>query len=224
MKDLFSFQTISGINVSVEKPDKDDQNWVTVQQQSFTIDKSSFMLEKFKSDYSYVDVKDYDQLLDVVNRSAILKDWFSKVSLEYANSIQLPLSIKDFYSPDEYQQQFTDIQEYRKNLSSQSYEIESAAQDFDVKVRLINRKYSDLNQKILKRSRMLPVLTMTIEQLPITLALLISKYRVSVDDDTNKTRIYARELLIQYQRSLLKVLNEHPGVDAQDLIYELASK
>lgn len=224
MSELIKFETASGLNVPIEKPNVDEQRWVTIQQQSFTIDKSDYVLEKFKRDFSWINVDDYAELLDVINRSSILKDWYAKVSLEYADSIQLPLSVKDFFSPYEYKKQFEEIQKYRKNLAEQSLEIERAAADFDVKVRMINERYRIMNSEILTKSRMLPVLTMTIEQLPISLALLISKYRVAVEDDTNKTRIYARELLIQYQRSLLQVLRDETELDPQELINELASK
>lgn len=218
------FQTNLGLEVVVEKPDKDDQNWVTVDQQSFTIEKSVFILDKFRNDFPNIIVSDYTELLDVMNRSAVLKEWFARISLEYANSIQLPLSVKEFFTPIEYQNQFKEIEKYRSNLAKQSNEIEEAAKEFDNKIKSINLKYDSKNNEILGSSRMLPVLTMNLEKLPISLSLLISKYRVSVDEDTNKTRIFARELLIQYQRALLRVLKDNETVNPIDLINDLSVK
>lgn len=209
---------INGLKVN--KPAKNKDGWYTIQQQSFTIDKGSFLVNEFNRDFPNFKCKDIEQLNDIVSRSSGLKDWFRCASLKFVDSIQLPVSLKDRIDPSEYQTYFEDMQAIKNNLALKSAEIEKASLIFNKRINSITKEYEDKNKVIKSRNKIYSILTLTKEDLPLTLQFEINGYSPKVDDIVKERSSYGSELLVEYQRVLIDRLNEDPEVDIDQLINE----
>jgi hypothetical protein len=223
MASIFN-EEVGGYVLNVEAPSKDEDNWTVIQQQSFTIDKGEFVLNHFKKDFPKMKIKDYDQLLKIISRSKKLSEWYSKVSLLFADSIQLPLAFKDKFDPNEYQQLFSDIKNYKENLALESADIQRESAVFDQTILKIRNKYKKLNDVIINKNKVYPILTLTKEKLPISAQIQIEDYTPKTGDVTQKKTAYAREILIQYQRALVDLVKENNDVDILAVIDQMSEK
>lgn len=204
--------------VKVQYPNPDSKNWYTIEQQSFTIDKNEFILEKFKEDFPRLKIKDYSQFELVLSRSEKLQDWYSKISLLYADSIQLPVAFKDIFNPKEYQQYFIDMQEYKSELANESNEIFDLSNKFDTDLLIIKNKYKEKLDNIIAKDKVYPILTLRASQMPLSIQIEIENFTPKINDNTNQKSLFARELLINYQRSLLELVKNDPTVDILGII------
>jgi hypothetical protein len=222
MENITNMENKYGINV--ERPTKDSENWYTIQQESFTIDKKEFVLNKFKEDFPSHNVLDFDQLEKVLTRSSKLQEWYSTVCLLYTDSIQLPLAYKDLISPKEYKEFFKDIQEYKDNLALESKEIEILSKKFSDDIKTIKNKYKKENDIIIDRNKIYPIIILNGSDLPLSLQIEIEGYTPKTGDITQQKSLYARELLINYKRSLIEHVKRDPDVDILGIIEDLKTK
>lgn len=207
-------------NVSVTTPSTDESGWYVTEQQSFTIDKGEFMLKEFAKDFPKFKVNDYDVLQRVVGRSTKLQEWFQKTSLLYADSIQLPVSFKELFSPKDYNRFYKDILSYKTVLAQESAEIEELSKKFSTDLKEIKKKYKDKTDKIIGKEKVYSILSMNSSDMPISLQIEIEGYTPVTGDVTQKRRMYGREMLLKYQRSLIKLVNDDPLVDIDAIIEE----
>lgn len=210
--------TINIGELIMERPEPDQSGWYYIKQQSFTINKDDFILERFNEDFPHLKVNDIKQFELVLSRSTILQDWYAKTSLIYTDSIQLPVAFKDLFKPDEYQGYFKDMQQYKNNLAKQSGEIENASKEFTKKVDLINDKYKKLNDIIIASNKIYPILTLTGQLLPLSIQIEIENYTPKTGDVTQQRTVYAREMLINYKRALITKLKDDESIDVLQLI------
>jgi hypothetical protein len=206
--------------LSINKPSKNKDGWYTIQQQSFSIDKGSFLVNEFNKDFPNFKCNDIEQLNDIVSRSTALKEWFRSASLKFVDSIQLPVSLKDKIEPSEYQTYFEDMQSIKDNLAKKSAEIEKASVKFNNELKSITNEYENVIKNIKSKNKIYSILTLTKEDLPLTLQFEINGYSPKVDDVVKERSSYGSELLVEYQRVLIDKLNEDPDVDINQLINE----
>lgn len=212
-----------GIN-NVKRPTKDSSNWYTIEQQSFTIEKDSYILDEFRRDFPHVNVLDFEQLKLVLSRSKKLQEWYALVSIKFTDSIQLPVAYKDLFSPLEYKQYFKDIQEYKSNLARESEEIEKLSSKFTEDLNEIKGKYSELNKQIIDKNKFYPIITLNGQDIPLSLQLEIEQYTPKTGDITQQRSLYGREMLINYKRSLIEKVQKEPDTNILDLIEEMKLK
>lgn len=207
---------INGIIVS--KPTKNKEGWYSIKQQSFTIDKKQFLLEEFNKEFPNFKVSDYKLLEDVITRSSVLKTWYTAASLRYVDTIQLPVSLKNKINPDKYQEYFNDLQSIKTNLSEMSAEIEVVSDKFRNTISSIKNNYEQKISEIKRKNKIYSILTLNKEDLPLTLQFEVSGYSPKVDDVVKERVSYASELLIEYQRSLIDLLEKEPNIDIDSVI------
>lgn len=210
--------------VGVNIPSTDEGGWYTIEQQSFMIDKREFILKHFKTDFPNVKVKDYDQFEKVLNRSTKLQEWYQKVSLLYADSIQLPVAFKENFDPVEYKEFFKDMTRYKQCLVNESKEIEELSMRFNEDLSIIKDNWKSKRDEIVNINQVYKILTLTADRLPISLQIEIENYTPSTGDVLQKKRLYAREMLITYQKALLEVLKQDDSIDLEVIIEENSVK
>jgi hypothetical protein len=202
----------------IKRPGKDSENWYTIQQQSFTVDKSEYILEAFKKDFPHVKVADFDQLQLVLSRSSKLQEWYALKSLAFTDAIQLPVAYKDLFKPSDYKSYFEDIQEYKGNLAKESSEIELLSNKFTEDLNKIKDRYKKLNDEIIDKNKFYPIITINGQDLPLSLQLEIEQYTPKTGDVTQQRSLYGREMLINYKRALIQKVQEKPEIDVLELI------
>lgn len=205
------------IKVDSPKPDEESK-WYVVQQQEFKIDKEEFILEKYNKDYPNFKINDFRKLLRIVSRNEKLQSWYAKTSLLFADTIQLPLAYKDLFLPDEYKEMFTDISMYKKNLAKESEEIQTLSNKFNKDLEEIQDRYKNKNKDLLSKNKYYPIITMNSNKLPLRIQLQIEDYSPQTADVVEKRKVFAREMLINYKRALIKYVSENENVDVFELI------
>lgn len=214
---------IDKYDLNIEQPTSDSENWYVIKQQSFTINKEEFLVDKFNKDFAKYSVKDFDQLKDICNQSIYLRDWYAKTSLLYAQSIQLPVFLKEIVSAPEYEGLANKLQQYNSIIAKKSREIEELSSKFDKDRDNIESKYHK-EYSLLLKDKIVRILCMTIEDLPILLQLEISNFTPSTKDSAPNRSSYGRELLLNYQRTLITLVKDNPDVDIDSIINEMRSK
>jgi hypothetical protein len=215
---------INGIDITIEEPSKDESSWTVIEAQSFKIDKGDFILKEFKKDFPNLKIRDADHLVRVVSRSEVLNEWYAKTSLLYADSVQLPLAYKDQLSPIEYKEFFSDTSLYKKNLALETDEIQQLSKTFKEEAQIIRDKYKKLNDDIISKNKMYPILVLNKNQLPISASIMIEDYTPKTGDITMKRNAYGREVLISYQKSLIQAVKNKPDIDILAVIKEMSTK
>lgn len=211
-------------DIDIKKPTKDSDNWYVIQQESFTIDKNDFILTKYNEDFPKSKIDNYDMFELVLNRSSKLQEWYSLVSLQYTDSIQLPVAYKDLFKPEEYKGFFKDIQSYKNNLAKESAEIEELSNKFKKDVNIIKQKYFNKNKEIVDSNKFYPIITMNATQLPLSIQIEIESYTPKTGDITQQKSVFAREYLINYKRSLIEFVKTNPNVNIEEVIEEFRVK
>jgi hypothetical protein len=215
---------INGVDITIEEPSKDESSWTVIEAQSFKIDKGDFILKEFKKDFPNLKIRDADHLVRVVSRSEVLNEWYAKTSLLYADSVQLPLAYKDQLSPVEYKEFFSDTSLYKKNLALETDEIQQLSKTFKEEAQNIRDKYKKLNDDIISKNKMYPILVLNKNQLPISASIMIEDYTPKTGDITMKRNAYGREVLISYQKSLIQAVKDKPDIDILAVIKEMSTK
>jgi hypothetical protein len=215
---------INGVDITIEEPSKDESSWTVIEAQSFKIDKGDFILKEFKKDFPNLKIRDADHLVRVVSRSEVLNEWYAKTSLLYADSVQLPLAYKDQLSPIEYKEFFSDTSLYKKNLALETDEIQQLSKTFKEEAQIIRDKYKKLNDDIISKNKMYPILVLNKNQLPISASIMIEDYTPKTGDITMKRNAYGREVLISYQKSLIQAVKDKPDIDILAVIKEMSTK
>jgi len=211
-------------NIDYKRPAKNSDNWYTIQQESFTIDKKEFILNKFKEDFPNLTISDYNQFELVLNRSSKLQEWYSIISILYTDSIQLPVAYKDLFEPEEYKGYFKDMQDYKSNLAKESAEIEELSKEFDEKLKVIKERYKNKNNQIISQNKYYPIITLNGNDLPISIQIEIESYTPKTGEITQQKSLYSRECLINYKRSLIELVKRNPEVDILEVIEEMKIK
>lgn len=205
-------------DLEVKRPTKDQENWYVIEQQSFTISKEQFILDEFSKDFPHLKIDSFEKFQLVLSRSVKLQEWYAFASLKYTDSIQLPVAYKDLFDPNEYKTYFDDMQRYKSNLASESAEIEKLSSKFNNDLKIIKDKYKSLNDKIVSENKFYPILTVTGQDLPLSIQIEIEGYTPKTGDITQQRSLYAREMLINYKRSLIELVKNKPDIDVLSVI------
>jgi len=224
-KQYFKGTTLQFGNMKIEvEPIKQDFNdWATIKGESYTPDRAEFILDRFKQDFPEHGEVSYDLLMATISRSKPLSRWLAQTNLDYSVSAQVPEYFKDHVEPDEFNKSSKIITQYNKLLAEESQETQAAAAAYQKRIDDINKKYVALKEKY-TRDNLVRILTMQSNELPITLQLAIENYTPEADASAPDKRRYAREMVINYKVSLLKILKENPDIDINDVITRLSVK
>lgn len=205
-------------DLRVKYPSSDINDWYTIEQQSFTVDKGEYILKEFSKDFPGFKVDDFQYLLKVINRSKTLREWYARTSLLYANTVQLPVGYKDLFEPNQYLKMMEDMTSYKNNLVKESEEIEKISNEFTNNINNIRDKYRSLNEQIVSKNKLYPILTLTGEDLPLSIQMEIEGYSPATGDISNSQKAFSKELLIQYKRALINKVKENPNIDIVKVI------
>lgn len=201
MAKLFKYEN-GGREYTVDVDDNPD-SWLIINDELYRPDRSAFILEKFNESFPHIDVKNDAKLIySLCSRSSSLSEWLAQVNLEYASIQNEPTFYRDYIEPKRYEKVSKELTEYSRKVKLRAEEELKAAEEFRLKMDLINKKYSNIKFTY-PESR---VISMNTTELPLTLQLAIENY-TPADDSTPNQRAYARETLINYKLTLIDLIN-----------------
>lgn len=218
VKRVFSFN--AGENsIDVEQPDIDFENWTIVQEESISYDKPQFILDEWNKEFPDNQIDSYEKLVAVASRSKAMTLWLIDSNAKYSDYTQLPLFLENLISPKEYVALTTDIIEVNKVVADYSIKRQNLAKDYQQKLRKNESEEKETLDKIKSKSKLLQIMTLKQELLPLTLQMAIENYVPS--DQTimqESRRVYAREILIKFKKALVQELIKNPKLDVNNVI------
>lgn len=199
----------------------DVKNWNVIEDESYVLPKSEFIVSKCREVFPHLDL-DYTQIISLSSRNKTIRDFLSNANLEFISAVKVPKSLSDIISPSEFSSIEYGTRRYNEVLVNESKELFKLSEDYKAKNREIRNRYQKLRDKE-TANPIVKVLTLTLDDLPVSLSLLIDNYSPS-DETAPNARRYGRELLLRYQKSLIKTIKEEKIENVDNLLSELSAK
>jgi arsenate reductase-like glutaredoxin family protein len=208
-----------GKTYSVKDPDGNFKDWTVIKQESFKLDKSTLILDKFKKDFPQYKIDDYEFLTRACSRSKEMTQWLINANLEYADEAQTPLFAKDIIEPGHFKQLQSKITEISKVISKQSLKKRELADKYKSDLKDLENEEKILVNKIKGDDKYVKILSLNSTYLPFTLQIQIEGYVPKDKENLQESRdVFARETLIQYKRTLCQMVKDNPKVDIDGVI------
>jgi len=210
-------------NLKVELPSVDSDNWFVSKTQSLSISKDEYMLKAFNSEFPNLAITSFSQLSDLVSRSSALQDWYAIESAKYIKLVELPAFLSNSVTPAKFSTIRDSLSQYNKINSDEGKQIKALSEKFDSDLKAI-RNASKAKIDKLCSDPIIRILIIKTNEMPLSLQIKINNYTPKTDDVTQSRDRYAQELLYNYQRSLIKLVDEKPDVDIEKIINRLKLK
>lgn len=225
------FGTSFGV-LDINEPGDIENDWITIQSQSVTFDRRDFFINKFQSDFpAYTllgsnNLEKFKFLSELCSRTPTMRRWFASISLQYSDSTQLPLYLKDVVAPDE----FKAVQEKLLMLKDELARITKKRNDLAVKysadLEQLNAEEKIVVKRTIGADNVTKIVTLTTECLPLSIQMKIQSYMANSSDADvadNRNRL-AQEYLAKFKTGLIKLAKENKILDVDSLIDEIAIK
>lgn len=215
-------------SVTINQPDtKDPNKWLIVKDESSKPDKKKFMLDQLKADEPNISNsleqaetdkdKRYELLMKLVSRSKALAEWLKRANDKYSLSAVMPTYYDKIVKPEDYDASRRKIEKISELAARKQLELNQAAVEYRNKCLLIENRYNGLINP-LKDDNITKVLTLSSDQLPISIQLAIESYNPGTPSTLPTKDVYAREMIAQYKILLLQQLTTQPDLDIDSII------
>lgn len=213
MIEIFKFN-VSGNTYVVNEPDSNPENWIIIKEESYRPDKAEFVLNKFRKAYKNIKVRDADQIYSLASRSSQLNEWLAKVNAEYATIEAAPTYFRQYVDADDFSKASNEVARISKVMSDKAKAQAIAASNYQKSLKDIDNEFSS---KVTTEDKVAKVISLNSTQLPLSIQLAIDNYTPAMSSSPNQ-KTYARECLINYKVSLLKILKNDPDINIDELI------
>jgi len=215
---------ISGKKVLVPLPSKTSDEWVVVRSESIEVDKQDFMLKEWNKSYGIKHkVKDFTQLANVCSTNKSLTEWYALASLRYSQATQVPLYVKEEVEPAEYAKISSIITALNEVNSEKQALLDKEYKKFEEVRKRIEADAELRIAQLKSNNTAVKILTINKTTLPISILLQIDNFNPKENPDVMKD-LFAREMLINYKKSLFKLHKEHPDLDIDKVISDGITK
>lgn len=177
-------------------------DWYAVIEDDMEPDKDKFILNKFNNDFPNSTVDDVSLIYGLASRSKIVREWYALANASFILDVQCPEYYKDAISNSEYEECSLKISMINRNIAEKTKEEQELAEKYKLERLSISNKWSKKNESLVSNTKV-RIMTLTSEELPVSIQLLIEKYTPSSASDQNAKKRYAKEMLIRYKLLLL---------------------
>jgi len=225
------FETSFG-EINIEEVGIYEDGWITIKSQSVTIDKNSFYIDEFKSDFpSYTllgsnELEKFKFLSELCSRSPELRKWYAATTLKYSDTTQLPLYLKNSVAPNEYKRVQDKLLLLKDRLASVIKKRNELAAKYSADLDALEIEEHHVVNKTIGDDNILKIVSLTTECLPLSIQMKIQSYMANSSDADiadNKRRL-AQEYLAKFKLALIKMSKENPNLNLDYLINELQLK
>lgn len=199
--------------------DEDGNTWYAKADDDYRPDRAAFVEEKFEA--AYGTALSFNEIGELVSRSKGLRTWYAGIIASFILEVEVPQYYKEKISPTEYKTLMVDVASLNKINATESAELSAASAEYKAKTANIVNKRTAEKQKLTKNS-LVRILTLTSEELPLKLQLVLNRYTPSSESDVRTKSLLSREMLIRYKLSLLEEVKA--GADLEALIAEGMTK
>lgn len=214
-----------GGTFEMDLPGNDSDDWNVVMQESIDLNKGEFILDEFKKSFPHIKIKSYEELCRIASRSKALGKWLIQANLDYSLDSNLPLFLKNKIKPAEFAELSKDVRKIKLVVASNSVKRQALAEEYQANLAKLEKDEEENLSHMKKKSKILEILTLDSTVLPLSLQLQIDGFDPTLYglSQENK-RMFAREILIQFKKSLVDLVIANPEVDIKKLIEENATK
>lgn len=227
----FSFD-YDGILFSVSYAAENLDNWRVKKSQIFEYSKEKEIVAAFENSFTNIKLlgdsidEKYDFLTKVCNRSSRMLEWLSNQKLLFSELAQVPSYLKDRITSSEFSTVKDKISSINKVISDYSLIRSKASEDYRSRLSQIDRKMKEDLDKIKANDKVIKILSLTSQSLPLSIAAAVEEYNMKTDstDFEEKKSLLVREFLIEFKISLLDLIKQYPDIDIDKLLDEISLK
>lgn len=207
--------SVNNISIEVKSISEDSKDWKVIQSEEYKPNRQDFLLNKFKNDFpsQAMAVDNFNTLSALASRSKRVNEWLALASAKYIMEVSTPLYLKEKVTPEQYTEANNAIKELNRNASERSKAEQEAANKYKDEMKRIDSYYNQKNKHLLS-SKIIKILTLSPQSLPITLQLMIENFAPAKTSSSPDKRTYAREVLTQFKIALLDYFNNPKNADA----------
>jgi hypothetical protein len=228
---MFNFD-INGIKLSVNDATESLDNWTVKKSEVVMYYKEEVIVKSFQAAFPHISLlgdsyEDKFQFIGgLVSRNDKLLEWFSLEKLKYSDLAQLPSYLKDLIEPKKFSELQEKVSNVNRTISYYSARRSVAAKEYQQKLKDIDNEMILKVNSIKGEDKIIKVLTLTSQSLPLSMAAALERYNTNSSDAdfADKKKLYVRELLTNFKVSLLKLIKEDPDIDIDLIISELSLK
>lgn len=205
-------------------------DWLVVKSDSYRPNKNKYVVDAFRKDwpnifkdFDTVTQKDeqlsFDKISAIASRSKAINEWLSLTTTAYANEATIPNYYIEAKVIDSkvYNKAAENILKLSKMAAAKTIELDEAAKEYKEKIKKINSRYKK-DEDAIKEDKIVKVLTLPSNLLPITVQLAIENYVPAQGTNVPDKHTFAREMLANYKIQLLKYIKDNPSIDVDLLI------
>lgn len=225
------FKTSIGDLVVDEVGDVED-NWITIESRSVTFDKNDFYIKQFNRDfpdYKLLGTNEQEKftfLSELCGRTQAMQTWFAATSIQYSETTQLPLYLKNRVAPDVYDTVQENLLLVKDKLAVIIKERNELAIKYKADLKLLEAKERNVVKKTIGDDNLLKIVSLTTASLPLSIQMKIQSYMADSNDldVSDNRRRYAQEYLAKFKVALIDLneMNKIPDID--ELLNELTLK
>lgn len=223
---------VNGHKLTVSNAVDKLDDWKVKKAQINSYEKQEVIVKAFEEEFNHIKLlgddylSKFEFLTKVCSRNSRLLEWFAHQKLIYSELAQLPNYLNDVIDPNEYQDIKEKVFSVNKTIAKFSNQRIQAAEDYKKHLADIDKNLDKELDAIKSNNKILKVLTLTSQSLPLTMAIALEEFNSKTDssDFEEKKKLYVRELLTEFKISLLKLIKEKPEIDIDKLIADISLK
>lgn len=206
--------------------------WIVKDAEVIEYSKATVIVESFEKQFPHIkllgndDSTKFDYLTNLVSRSDKLFQWFALEKIKYSELTQLPSYLKGRIDASEFssiQKKISCVNDVIADFADQRAKL---AIEYKNNLKKLQKKMDASIDKTIADDKVIKVLTLTTQSLPLSMINAIESYspRTSDINFDEKKKLYARELLTLFKVDLLDKIKDNPDLDVDLLIDEISLK
>lgn len=207
---------VEGINVI------DPGNWKIVQEENYKPDREGYIVNAFNKKFpQFLDKGvDYKMVTDLASRATLIGDWLALTNATYAIDEEPPLYVREVMTPEVYISTVANLKLIKVANATKINSDSLAALAYSAALQVNKKAFVEATTKY-KLTNEVKILNLTTSDLPITMQMAIMAYTPADASETPNSKIYAREIFVQYKLALLRCCKANPNIDIDLLIEDL---
>jgi hypothetical protein len=219
-------------NFVIEDVGPDESGWITIKSQSVTYDKTAFYVEQFNNDFPAYnilgsnDLEKFNFLSELCARTPAMRKWFAATSILYSDTTQIPLYLKNAVAPSEFKRIQDKLLVLKDGLATVIQKRNDLARKYASDLDALRIEEQNIVKKTLGDDKVLQIINLKTEALPLSIQMKIQSYMPSGMDDnvSDSRRRLAQEYLAKFKVALIDLVSNNDNIDVSKIVEELELK
>lgn len=207
---------VEGVNVY------ESGQWKIVQEENYIPDREEYVVKNFNLKFPQFESSnfDYDKICELSSRSTLVGEWLASTNASYAIDEQPPQYLREVMTPDKFIETVKKLKIIKGHLLAKTLADKTAADIYSTSLKLNTKTYKDAIKTVTITNE-IKVLNLRTNDLPISLQMAIMAYTPASASESPNSKVYAREIFVQYKLALLRYCKNYPSTNLDELIENL---